>query len=268
MKEVYYPTSRNDKPVKWLCVGAHQDDAEIMAIDGILKGYSSNTHSFSLVVTTDGGGSSRKGAFKDYTDEEMIITRRKEQIEASELGKYHSLYLLNHTSNETKDLSNQEIEEEYINIIKELKPEVIYTHNLFDKHATHVAVAVHLINALRRLDKKDQPKYLYGCEVWRGLDWVNDDSKVAFDVSHNITLQKQLLNVFKSQNEGKAYNKAAMARRKMNATYYKSHELDQAKLISFALDLTPLLDNPHLSIEEYISRYIKELENAVIKNVK
>lgn len=35
---IYYPRSRKSGPVKWLCICAHQDDCEIMAIDGILKG--------------------------------------------------------------------------------------------------------------------------------------------------------------------------------------------------------------------------------------
>ena len=106
---IYLPKSRNDKPVKWLCICAHQDDCEIMAIDGILKGYYSKKYSFALVETTDGGGSARTGKFKDYTDEEMKAVRIKEQQAASELGRYNSLYMLNYTSKEVKDVKNPQI---------------------------------------------------------------------------------------------------------------------------------------------------------------
>ena len=92
---IYLPKNRNNKPVKYLCICAHQDDNEIMAMDGVLKGIRSRNYSFALVVTADGGGSARTGEFKDYTDEMMKAVRIKEQQEASEMGRYHSLYLFN-----------------------------------------------------------------------------------------------------------------------------------------------------------------------------
>ena len=151
---IYLPKSRNEKPVKWLCICAHQDDCEIMAIDGILKGYYSKKYSFALVETTDGGGSARTGKFKDYTDEEMKAVRIKEQQAASELGRYNSLYMLNYTSKEVKDAKNPQIADEYLKIIKELKPQVIYTHSILDKHPTHIGVVLNVIKALRQLPGK------------------------------------------------------------------------------------------------------------------
>ena len=74
---IYLPKNRKAEPVKYLCICAHQDDCEIMAMDGILKGYYSKKYSFALVETTDGGGSARTGEFKDYTDDEMKKELRK-----------------------------------------------------------------------------------------------------------------------------------------------------------------------------------------------
>ena len=261
---IYLPKNRNEKPVKYLCVCAHQDDNEIMAVDGILKGYYSKKYSFALVVTADGGGSARTGEFKDYTDEMMKAVRIKEQEEASEIGKYHSLYLLNYASKEIKDPNNDEIVNEYMKIIKDLKPEVIYTHSILDKHPTHVGVVVKLIKALRRLPKEEQPKIFYGCEVWRGLDWIKDERKIGFNVSRNEKLQKRLLNVFRSQIAGgKEYTKASIGRRYANATYYQSHSVDSYKMISFGLDLKPLLKNPDLSIKEYALSFVRDLEEEI-----
>ena len=73
--QVYFPKNRNSNKVKYLCICAHQDDCEIMAVDGILKGYYSKKYSFALVVTSDGAGSARTGVFKDYTDEMMKKVR-------------------------------------------------------------------------------------------------------------------------------------------------------------------------------------------------
>ena len=261
---VYLPKNRKPGKVKYLCICAHQDDNEIMAVDGILKGYYSRKYSFALVVTADGGGSARTGEFKDYTDEMMKKVRIEEQKEASEIGRYNSLYLLNYSSKEIKEKENDSIVNDYLEIIKELKPQVIYTHSILDKHPTHVGVVLKVIKVLRSLPKEEQPKLFYGCEVWRGLDWIDDNKKIGFDVSRNEKLQKKLLNVFRSQIAGgKAYTKASIGRRYANATYFQSHSVDTYKMISYGIDLKPLLKNPDLSVKEYALSFVDDLRNEI-----
>ena len=261
---IYTPKNGKNQPVKWLCICAHQDDNEIMAVDGILKGYYSRKYSFALVVTADGGGSARTGEFKDYTDEMMKKVRIEEQKEASEIGRYNSLYLLNYSSKEIKEKENDSIVNDYLEIIKELKPQVIYTHSILDKHPTHVGVVLKVIKALRSLPKEEQPKLFFGCEVWRGLDWIDDNKKIGFDVSRNEKLQKKLLNVFRSQIAGgKAYTKASIGRRYANATYFQSHSVDTYKMISYGIDLKPLLKNPDLSVKEYALSFVDDLKNEI-----
>ncbi len=261
---VYYPKNRKEGKVKYLCVCAHQDDNEIMAMDGVLKGFYSRKYSFALVVTTDGGGSARTGEFKDYTDEMMKKVRITEQEEAAEIGRYNSLYMLNYTSKEVKDREDDRMTNEYVQIIKKLKPEVIYTHSLLDKHPTHIGVVLKVIKAVRSLPKEEQPKLFYGCEVWRGLDWINDDRKIGFDLSRNEKLQKKILNVFKSQIAGgKSYTKASIGRRYANATYFQSHIVDSYKMVSYAIDLKPLLKNPQLSVKDYALSFVEDLKEEV-----
>ena len=261
---IYLPNNRKTQPVKWLCICAHQDDCEIMAVDGILKGYYSKNYSFALVETTDGGGSARTGKFANYSDEEMKQVRIKEQQAASEIGKYHSLYMLNYSSKEVKEKDNDDIVKDYIAIIKELKPQVIYTHSVLDKHPTHVGVTLKVIKALRSLPKEEQPKLFYGCEVWRGLDWISDDKKIGFNVSRNEKLQKKILNVFESQiTGGKSYTKASIGRRYQNATYYQSHSVDSYKMVSYAIDMKPLLKNPQLSVKEFALSFVDDLRNEI-----
>lgn len=262
---IYYPRSRKSGSVKWLCICAHQDDCEIMAIDGILKGYYSKKYSFALVETTDGGGSARSGKFKDYTDEEMKKVRIKEQQAASEVGKYHSLYMLNYSSKEVKQKVNEDIVNDFMEVIKELRPQVIYTHSILDKHPTHIGVVLKVIEAVRRLPKEYQPKLFYGCEVWRGLDWISDDRKIGFDVSRNEKLQKKILDVFESQIAGgKAYTKASIGRRYQNATYYQSHSVDSFKMVSYAIDLLPLIKDKKLTVLQYALSFIDDLKNEIV----
>ncbi len=149
-------------------------------------------------------------------------------------------------------------------IIQACQPQIIYTHNLADKHDTHVAVGLSVIEALRRMGEGARGITVYGSELWRGLDWLPDAQKVALDVSSHPELQSVLLQAFTSQIAGgKRYDLAAMGRKRANATYYQSHHTDQAELMVYAMDLTPLITDPKLSIEGFVDKAIQNLAKDV-----
>jgi LmbE family N-acetylglucosaminyl deacetylase len=247
-----------------LAIAAHQDDIEIMAIGGILKCYQQTDRWFSGVVVTNGAGSPRDGAYRDYTDEEMRRVRVSEQFKAAHLGDYSVQILLDYTSAEVKDSSKVNTVEDLAAIIKATNPDIIYTHNLADKHPTHVAVAVRTIAALRSLPGEKQPRQLIGCEVWRDLGWMMDEDKVLFNCSSHENLQAALVGVFDSQvSGGKRYDLATMGRRRANATYLASHDVDVATGMAFGMDLTQLVKNPDMDITEYVMSYIDRFEADV-----
>lgn len=251
-----------------LAVSAHQDDIEIMAYDGILKCFGSNQKWFGAVVVTNGAGSARDGIYAEYTDEEMQKVRKTEQKKAAYIGEYSALALLDYTSSQVKSTDGRDIIDELKGIIMKAKPEVMYTHNLADKHDTHLGVVTKLIKAIRELPEEVRPKELYGCEVWRSLDWVMDDEKVMFDVSGHPALSAALLGVFDSQIAGgKRYDLATAGRRIANATYSASHSVDSSDALSYAMDLTPLIQNDKLSIVDYIKGYITRFEEDVTQKL-
>ena len=251
-----------------LCISAHQDDIEIMAYHGIIDAFNSLDKVFVACVTTDGAGSARSGKYASFTDEDMKRIRVEEQKSASEIGHYNKLYLLNYTSSDVKNRDNRDIINDYIEIIKKHKPDVIYTHNLADKHDTHIGVVTKVIKAIRRLNKDERPSKLYGCEVWRDLDWLSDKEKVLLDVSSNPELANNLLVVFDSQIAGgKRYDLATAGRRLANATYAESHSVDNISALSNAMDLTPLIEDDNLDVVEFISNKIEDFKNDVKNKV-
>jgi hypothetical protein len=144
------------------------------------------------------------------------------------------------------------------------RPKVIYTHNLADKHDTHVAVALRVIAAIRQLPAEGRPEKLYGCEVWRDLDWLVDSAKVGFDTSEHESLQAALVGVFDSQIAGgKRYDLATMGRRKANATYFQSHGVDTALGVSYGMDLTPLVSDSSLDPAEFTLSFIQRFADDV-----
>lgn len=253
-----------------MAIGAHQDDLEIMAFNGILQCFQRADQWFTGVVVTNGSGSPRDGVYKDYADEDMMVVRRKEQKKAAIIGEYAALALLDYPSSAVKDGSNKGPVDDLALILRTARPGVVYTHNLADKHDTHVGVTLKTIEAIRSLPEDERPKELYGCEVWRDLDWMVDADKVAFDCSAHENLQASLLGVFDSQIAGgKRYDLATMGRRRAHATYHESHGTDVARGLTFAMNLTPLIEDsskdPAAFALEFVERFSKDLADRFKK---
>ncbi|MBN1312712.1 MAG: PIG-L family deacetylase [Anaerolineae bacterium] len=251
-----------------LAIGAHPDDLEIMAIDGILQCYQRSDRWFTGVVVTNGGGSPRDDLYGDYTDEQMQVVRAVEQRAAATVGQYGAQVLLDYPSSMVKDGSRPEVAADIKRVLEYTRPATVYTHNLADKHATHIAVAVRVIQAIRDLPKELHPQHLYGCEVWRNLDWMPDEDKIVFDCSSRENLQEALLGVFDSQIcGGKRYDLATMGRRRANATFFTSHGVDNSTGLCFGMDLTPLIVDPAMDIAGYVQSYIERFSLNVHSSI-
>lgn len=238
-----------------LAVAAHQDDIEFMAYHGILQCFGSDDSHFTGVVVTNGAGSPRSGIYADYTDERMQQVRIEEQKKAAVIGEYAAQIFGGFPSAQAKEKGNRQVIDFLKDVIVRTQPKVIYTHNIADKHDTHVGVVLKLITALRELDYK--PEKVYGCEVWRNLDWICDEEKVCFDVAGRPNLESALMGVFDSQIAGgKRYDAAVVGRRLANATFSESHGVDETTGVIYAMDLTPLTADPSLDIADYVTGYI------------
>ncbi len=252
-----------------MSIAAHQDDIEIMAYDGISSCFGRDDKWFFGVVVTNGSGSAREGIYKDYTDQQMIEIRKKEQRKAAYVGEFGALALLDYSSTETKDPNNDMIVSELSTLLMHAQPDILYTHNLADKHDTHIGVTTKVIKAIRNLPQQNRPKKVYGCEVWRDLDWMIDTEKIAFDVSQHPNIAAALVEVFDSQIiGGKRYDLATAGRRLANATYATSHQVDQVSAVTYAMDLTPLILDDTLDIVQYVTSYISRFLQDVEQRIK
>lgn len=236
-----------------LGIGAHQDDLEFMAYEGIAACYEKTDLWFVGVTVTDGRGSSRAGPFKDYSDEQIREVRREEQRQAAEIGQYSAQLQLDYPSSELKGDQRSNVTRDLYEIISRVKPSVVYVHQPADKHDSHVATLACSIDALRQAAEERIPDRVVGCEVWRGLDWLDDAEKIPMVCDQYPDLVDRLYKVFRSQIEGgKRYDLAVEGRRRANATMFDSHGSDMWESVAWGIDLKPLLENPNLSIEAFI----------------
>ena len=251
-----------------LGIGAHHDDLEFMAAHGILECFARRDRWFTGVIVSDGAGSARDFEYKAFSDAEMRAVRRAEQKKAAYVGEYGAQFLLDHASATVKDSTSSGVLSDLIQILQVTLPEVVYTHNLADKHDTHVAVALRVIAACRALEPSLRPKRLIGCEVWRDLDWLCDADKQQMPVDGHENLQNALMGVFDSQIAGgKRYDLATAGRRKAHATYFESHGTDRHSALIWGMDLTPLMHggDPAAHVAALMTRFQEEVLGRVRK---
>ena len=267
--DVYVPDSALDPAAALartthLCVAAHQDDIEIMAYHGIAACFGQACQWFSGVVVTNGAGSPRSGVYAGHTDAEMQAVRVREQRKAAVVGEYSIQLQLAHPSHAVKDPRNQEVAADLTAIFAAARAETVYLHQPADKHDTHLAVLAHSLAALRALPEAHRPKRVPGCEVWRDLDWMVDADKQVLDVGAYPNVAAALVGVFDSQiSGGKRYDLATAGRRLAHATYHTSHSTDRFAGLTWAMDLTPLVQDATLSVRDYARAHLDRFRHDV-----
>ena len=247
-----------------VCVGAHQDDQEFMALHGILECFGRKGRGFAGVVVTNGAGSSRTDIYADYSNEDMVRVRVKEQRKAATIGEYACQIQLMHPSGDVKKKGHPGVLADLRAVFETVQPEVLYLHNPADKHDTHVSSCLRAIEAIRSLPKDRRPKRVLGCEIWRDLDWMNDGDKVVLPVDRFKNLAAALSGVYDSQiTGGKRYDVAVAGRRTAHASFFESHATDKADALSFAMDLTPLAEDDKLDVLDYTLGFLRRFEGEV-----
>ncbi len=260
------PVSDALRRITHLGIGAHQDDLEFMAFHGILECFSQGEKWFGGVTCTNGAGSSRTGVYEKFSDAEMIAVRRREQNCAATIGQYGVMIQLDHPSSKIKSASDPTLKDELKAILTKTRPSVVYTHNPADKHDTHIGVVIATLQAIREIPSDQRPEKVIGCEVWRCLDWLPDDEKIAMDVSGRDNLAAALNGIFDSQIAGgKRYDLATLGRRAANATFFDANASDTANQVIFGINLTPLITDDALDIADFVCACIDRF-NADVKS--
>lgn len=260
--KLYVPKSARGAKVRYVAVSAHKDDMEMFALGGIAAAYREG--GFAGVVLTDGGACPRAPRYAEVDDEDMAAIRTAEQKRAAETGRYEELCLFERSSDAVKEAAKAQggLVDELAEVLSRYpRVEAAFVHNPFDEHPTHVAAFVTAIRAFSALPEEIRPERVYGCEVWRGLDWLPASRKVAIDVSGTEPLARSLMDCFESQNAVKRYDIASLARRQANATFYQSHEGDTASELIFALDATKLVYGG--DIKDFTAEILAEFDASV-----
>jgi LmbE family N-acetylglucosaminyl deacetylase len=269
--EVFVPDGKSIEEalarVTHVGIGAHQDDLEFMAFHGIVGAF--KTRAFAGVTCTNGAGSARTGEYANFTDSQMMAVRRREQNATATIGRYAVMIQLNYPSSVVKSATDRALKDDLKRVLSATRSQVVYTHNPADKHDTHVGVVIAALQAIRELPASQRPPKVWGCEVWRDLDWLPDEDKVLMDVSGHEDLAAALNSTFESQIAGgKRYDLAILGRRRAHATFFESHATDKTTQLGFAMDLTPLVVDETRDIVEFVTGFIDKFRGDVTARLK
>lgn len=240
-----------------LGVVAHADDLEILGYHGILTAYRDPNAAFVGVVVTNGAGSVRAGRYAELDQDALVEQRRMEQRRAAEIGRYAAVTQLGHPSDALKLLDDRRIDDELLELFRIVRPRVLYTHNLFDRHPSHLAVTLRVLRVLRGLPESERPEQVLGVEVWGDLDWLPAAARVELPVGGEPELEAALLRTFDSQLAAKRYDLATVGRRLAHATFAASDQADATDRLLLALDLGPLVRAPDFEPLVFAERWIE-----------
>lgn len=236
-----------------------------MAFHGIVTCLRSSSRWFGGVVCTDGVGSPRNGIYQHLNDGALRILREKEQRAAARIGQYSFVTQLSHKDSAIEKPLDSPLVDELVEILTLSRPEVIYTHNPADKHPTHVRVLVAVLEALRRMPVGARPQFLFGCEMWRGLDWMSDHAKNVMDVGGFASIAEALNRFFDTQIKGgKRFDLAVMGRRRANAAFFNGQDEESVTEAIYAMDLSSLIGQPPQELREFTHRQIESFHSEVL----
>lgn len=251
-----------------LAISAHQDDIEIMAMDGILKAFGSKKYAFYACVVGDGANCYKAGKYSDISDKEMVEQRSQEQTRAGQIGEYDGLYLLKHSRDYL--FKNRElVVKELAKLISDINPDIVYTHNIFDRSETHRLITSMVVDAIMTMPEETRPRLLYGCEIFRSLDWLPERYKVTFDISDNRDLQLRLVGVYDTRAEqSKNYTKAIMGRKMANAAFAACKEIDdEEKLLWYGINLTPVIQK-NIALKDYCIKVLNDANKELLEGIE
>ena len=122
--------------MKILVIVAHPDD-EVLGCGGAIASYTNQGHEVTSVIFTFG-----ENANLNESPKTLAKTRSKESIRAGKILGVKKMYFLGLPDNTlSEEIKDEDLSKKILNIIKEIKPDIILTHSLDDYHPAHRNVA-------------------------------------------------------------------------------------------------------------------------------
>lgn len=170
--------------LKILFLSPHPDD-DVFSSGGTLAKFARAGAKIKVVYFNDGAGGTKDG--KD--DPKLIEIRKKEAIEATKILGITDLEFLNTNNAIASKRSNLLV------IIRDFKPNIIFTPSVVDNHPNHKDVAVLLYSVLNHKSKILNLKF----DIWQYEVWTPIIPNRLVNIDDVVELKKQAIKCHRSQ---------------------------------------------------------------------
>jgi len=184
-------------PNKILIFAAHQDD-ETIGCGGTIKKWSAAGSIVEVVFMTDGStGIDQSGKF----DNDIVSTRQEEARQAAEILGVSKIHNLNFECQNIKN--SKENFHKVISLIREIKPDLVITHHIKDKHRDHRKTAKIVLEACwkssenihKELGKPHKVGDVWTCEMTDPLPRID----FVVDISETYSKKIEAMKIYNSQ---------------------------------------------------------------------
>ena len=233
-----------------MAIVAHADDDGVLAGQAISETYLNPDKHLTVIVVSASPGTGRPPGYEGFDDAAMVAIRRREQIDASDVGCYAATAQLGFSKNEIMGLENGDFTAAH-NIQVTLRDilrhtprlDSLYLHSIFDEHDTHQALTMLTLDALRELEKAERPQNCYGVEVSSSLSWLPPEHKKRLFISQMRTV-KAILGRYKTELAKRKYDEGVEGRSIANAVFQRDMGTSPAEPYLCALDYGSILNAP------------------------
>ena len=253
-----------------LCVGAHPDDAEIMAGPLML----SEENNWLIIIVTNGAAVSNtlNGVYATHTPEELTKLRQKEQREAAQCANVPVIMCKFPSAAITGDMGQNALQNtrKTMRDLLQLMPKLrlVCGHNPLDTHDTHISTFVLQCDALRSLSSERLSNItIWGMEVW-GILHVAEHRllKLPIETEEKLSKWGEMISVYKSQiaGQGRDYSQSTIERARGNAGYQTHpHGANPPPALLLGVELTDFIHNMRFCISKISATMLSELSEHI-----
>src|SRR5690625_190815 len=177
--------------MKVLVFAPHNDD-EVLGVGGTIARYVEEGHEVFVCEVTSG------------KDQKRLENIRSEALAAHQILGVTKTFFLDLPVIELADIPTKELNEAFLNIVKEIKPNIAYIPHKGDMHIDHTMVAEAAMVALRPVNNPEL-KEIYAYETLSETEWniPSPDNifvpNVWVDITKTINKKIESMKCYKSQ---------------------------------------------------------------------